>query len=68
MKSHRDQMIDELVEEVENWDVATLVDFAQTILSDYYLNLSTDGVEQHYIKTFGVEDYPETFPDGYNEQ
>jgi hypothetical protein len=66
MKSHREQMIDALVDAVKNWDEDALFDFAQQTLFDRYSKWKTSEIEDEYTHTFGIEDCPETF-DGYNE-
>lgn len=67
MKSPREQMINELVDVVEEWDLDTIIDFVQNTLFDRYSKWSTDEIENEYVSVFGKEDYPETFPDGYKE-
>jgi hypothetical protein len=67
MKSHREWLIDELINQVEGWDLDTLIDFVKNTLFDRYSKWKTSELEEEYVSMFGKEDYPETFPDGYHE-
>ena len=66
MKSYREQMIDALIDQVEDWDLDGLIDFVQGVLRIECNNQPTHEIEEVYNMLCGVEDYPETF-DGYNE-
>lgn len=60
-------MINEFVNLVDEWDLEDLIDFTKAKIREYWETLSTEKIEQEYVLSFGVEDYPETFPDGYHE-
>ena len=68
MKTKRDYMIEKLVDSVDNWELEDLIVIAKEYAKCDYEALSTEELEAEYYSLLGTEDYPETFPEGYNEQ
>jgi hypothetical protein len=56
MKSQREIMIDELIDEVENWDWQKLVVFVRSVLFSEYGEKPTNEIEEEYVSIFGVKD------------
>jgi hypothetical protein len=67
MKSQRQMMTDALIDDVDDWELDALIFAAKEYISNRCKGLSFHELEEEYIIVCGVEEYPETFPDGYKE-
>jgi len=67
MKSHRDFLIDALVDAVDDWSLEQLIEWVKDDLLGTYIIMSTNELEEIYSQVFGVEELPNEIPDGYNE-
>lgn len=68
MKSHRDFLIDSLVDAVDDWSLEQLIEWVKDDLLGTYTIMPTNELEEIYSQVFGVEELPNEIPDGYNEQ
>ena len=54
----REEKVDRMVEQVTDWDIDALVDYAQENLEEYYGDLSDDEINIEYIN-WGLDDEDE---------
>lgn len=67
MKTQREVMIDSLVGLVDDWTLEQLLEFAKIEMFTHYDLMSNEELEEEYMDLCAAQEYPETFPEGYNE-